>query len=66
MVQGANDPVLAHTGRQRIMFRILWPGYEHVEWFDQVELNHRGYPLTRVQLGAFIAQNFARFVEVGA
>ncbi|KAG6826641.1 hypothetical protein H0H93_016340, partial [Arthromyces matolae] len=63
IIQGANDPVLAHTGRERVMFRIVWPGYEHVEWFDQIELNFQGRPINRAQLGAFISQNFARFVE---
>ncbi|KAG6806392.1 hypothetical protein H0H93_003081, partial [Arthromyces matolae] len=64
MLHGANDPVLAHIGgRQRITLRILWPGYEHVEWIDQIELDYRGSPITRAHLGAVIAENFARFVE---
>ncbi|KAG6873080.1 hypothetical protein C0995_003124 [Termitomyces sp. Mi166 len=63
MIQGAEDPVLAHTGRERITFRIIWPGYEHVECCDQVVINPGGRPITRAQLGKFIAQVFARFVE---
>ncbi|KAJ7656756.1 hypothetical protein DFH06DRAFT_1269407 [Mycena polygramma] len=31
-LHGANDPVLAHTGLQRVILRIIWPGYGHVEW----------------------------------
>ncbi|KAG6917559.1 hypothetical protein DXG01_002028 [Tephrocybe rancida] len=64
MIQGGKDTVLAHTGLARITFRILWPGYEHVEWARSVELTVGGYgPITRAQLGAAISQNFARFVE---
>ncbi|KAG5728887.1 hypothetical protein E4T56_gene5619 [Termitomyces sp. T112] len=63
MIQGAGDPVLAHAGRERVTFRIIWPGYEHVESCDQIIINPGGRPITRAQLGKFVAQIFARFVE---
>ncbi|KAG6908355.1 hypothetical protein DXG01_005173 [Tephrocybe rancida] len=63
IIAGANDLVLAHTGRERIMLRIIWPGYEHVEWTYNLDLNVGGRPITRAQLGVVVAQNFARFVE---
>ncbi|KAG6845549.1 hypothetical protein H0H87_007793 [Tephrocybe sp. NHM501043] len=64
IIQGGGDSVFAHTGLARITLRILWPGYEHVEWARSVELNVNGFgPITRAQLGAIISQNFARFVE---
>ncbi|RDB19892.1 hypothetical protein Hypma_013120 [Hypsizygus marmoreus] len=62
MIQGAEDHVLAHTGLARITLRILWPGYEHIEWARSVELTVHG-PITRSQLGAAISMNFARFIE---
>ncbi|KAJ7610550.1 hypothetical protein DFH06DRAFT_1016600 [Mycena polygramma] len=63
-LQGANDPVLAHTGLQRVIFRILWPGYGHVEWCRTIPVvAPNGAPITRLALGVQIANNFARFVE---
>ncbi|KAJ6563298.1 hypothetical protein DFH09DRAFT_1364115 [Mycena vulgaris] len=63
-IQGANDLVLAHTGLQRIVFRILWPGYGHVEWCRAIPVvAPNGAPITRVALGMQIASNFARFFE---
>ncbi|GLB44466.1 putative glycosyl hydrolase family 79 C-terminal beta domain [Lyophyllum shimeji] len=62
MIAGAGDAVLAHTGLARITLRIIWPGYEHVEWARSIEINANG-PITRAQLGATISQNFARFME---
>jgi hypothetical protein len=40
-----------------------WPGYEHVEWARSIEVATQG-PMTRAQLGAAVAINFARFVDV--
>ncbi|KAJ6549155.1 hypothetical protein B0H10DRAFT_2170008 [Mycena sp. CBHHK59/15] len=63
-IQGAGDPVFSNTGLQRIVFRILWPGYEHVEWCRGIVVTSpNGAPITRVALGNQIAQNFARFME---
>jgi hypothetical protein len=47
---------------RRLMF-LQWPGYEHVEWARSIEIAAQG-PMTRAQLGAAVAMNFARFVEV--
>ncbi|KAG6830418.1 hypothetical protein H0H87_008166 [Tephrocybe sp. NHM501043] len=63
MIQGAGDLVLAHTGRERIMFRIIWPGYEHIERAYSLEIAPGERPITRAQLGVVISQHFARFVE---
>ncbi|KAF7336441.1 hypothetical protein MSAN_02298100 [Mycena sanguinolenta] len=63
-IQGANDLVLAHTGLQRVVFRIIWPGYGHVEWCRTIPVTHsNGAPITRAALGFQIASNFVRFVE---
>ncbi|KAJ7149285.1 hypothetical protein C8R43DRAFT_888156 [Mycena crocata] len=63
-IQGANDLVLVHTGLQRVVFRILWPGYGHVEWCRTIPLvASNGAPITRVALGVQIASNFSRFFE---
>ncbi|KAJ7230080.1 hypothetical protein GGX14DRAFT_384038 [Mycena pura] len=63
-IQGANEPVLAATGLQRIVFRILWPGYGHVEWCRTIPVvAPNGAPITRVALGIQIANNFANFFE---
>ncbi|KAG6899690.1 hypothetical protein C0993_007890 [Termitomyces sp. T159_Od127] len=64
-VQGAGDAVLAHTGISRITLRIMWPGYDHLNWENVIELGVPGYgPITRAQLGAVVSQHFARFMEV--
>ncbi|KAJ7833853.1 hypothetical protein B0H14DRAFT_3087661 [Mycena olivaceomarginata] len=61
---GANDFVLSHTGLQRVVFRIIWPGYGHVEWCRAIPVTSpNGAPITRVALAVQIASNFARFVE---
>ncbi|KAK7050228.1 hypothetical protein R3P38DRAFT_2503309 [Favolaschia claudopus] len=61
---GAHDPVLAHTGMQRIVFRIMWPGYGHVEWCRAIPVvAPNGAPITRVALAVQIASSFAHFVE---
>ncbi|KAJ7108183.1 hypothetical protein C8R44DRAFT_636755 [Mycena epipterygia] len=63
-MQGANDLVLAHTRLQRVVFRILWPGYGHVEWCRAIPVvSPEGAPITRVGLAVQIASNFARFFE---
>ncbi|KAJ7155150.1 hypothetical protein C8R46DRAFT_1041338 [Mycena filopes] len=63
-VHGANDPVFAHTGLQRIVFRLIWPGYEHVEWCRTLPLvAPNGAPITRVALAMLLASNFAHFIE---
>ncbi|KAG6815962.1 hypothetical protein H0H87_009875 [Tephrocybe sp. NHM501043] len=65
VIQNAGDAVLAHTGLSRITLRIMWPGYEHLDFASTIELNIGGYgPITRAQLGAVISQNFARFIDV--
>ncbi|KAJ7703526.1 hypothetical protein B0H17DRAFT_922023 [Mycena rosella] len=63
-IQGAGDLVLAHTGLQRIVFRILWPDYGHVEWCRAIPVvAPNGSPITRVALGLQITSNLARFFE---
>ncbi|GLB34426.1 hypothetical protein LshimejAT787_0113100 [Lyophyllum shimeji] len=62
MIVGAGDPVLAHTGLSRITLRIIWPGYEHVDWARSIEVNTNG-PITRAQLATIVSQNFARYIE---
>ncbi|KAG5650941.1 hypothetical protein H0H81_010478 [Sphagnurus paluster] len=63
MVKGAGDAVLAHAGVARINLRIIWPGYEHVDWARSIEVNTASGPITRAQLAVIISQNFARFIE---
>ncbi|KAJ7697262.1 hypothetical protein B0H17DRAFT_928636 [Mycena rosella] len=57
-IQGAADPVLAHTGLQRVVFRILWPGNGHFEWCRAIPVvAPNGAPITQ------IATNLPRFFE---
>ncbi|KAJ7463265.1 hypothetical protein FB451DRAFT_1043330 [Mycena latifolia] len=63
-LQGAGDLVLAQSGLQRVVFRILWPGYGHVEWCRTISVvSPNGAPITRVALGVQIASNFINFFE---
>ncbi|EDR16178.1 uncharacterized protein LACBIDRAFT_321426 [Laccaria bicolor S238N-H82] len=63
MIVGATDQVFVHTGLSRITLYIIWPGYEHVDWRRSIEIMVNG-PMTRAQLGAVVASNFARFIEM--
>ncbi|KAK7060044.1 hypothetical protein R3P38DRAFT_2495973 [Favolaschia claudopus] len=63
-IQGAGDPVLAYTGLQRVIFRIMWPGYGHIEWCRAIPVvAPNGAPITRVALAVQIATSFAHFIE---
>ncbi|KAF7293781.1 hypothetical protein HMN09_01173500 [Mycena chlorophos] len=65
-MQGAGDCVFAPSGLQRIVFRIIWPGYTHVEWcrtMPVVAPNAGGAPITRVGLAVQIASTFANYFE---
>ncbi|KAL0570693.1 hypothetical protein V5O48_011268 [Marasmius crinis-equi] len=63
MMEGPDDPVLAHTRLRMIKFRISWPGYEHVEWNRAIEIITSTGPITRAYLGTVIAHHFALFIE---
>ncbi|KXN90319.1 hypothetical protein AN958_04352 [Leucoagaricus sp. SymC.cos] len=60
MIAGGNDLVLAQTGVREINLRILWPGYEHLNWSFSTPASSS---ITRIQLGASIAMHFWRFIE---
>ncbi|KXN90324.1 hypothetical protein AN958_04357 [Leucoagaricus sp. SymC.cos] len=60
MIAGGNDLVLAGTGVQHINLRIMWPGYENLNWSFSTPASSS---MTRIQLGASIAMHFWRFVE---
>jgi len=62
-LQGADDPVVLQRGLAKIKLRIIWPGYEHIEWVRTIEVYSSQGPITRLQLGAVIASNFARYIE---
>ncbi|KAJ7464296.1 hypothetical protein B0H11DRAFT_1734240 [Mycena galericulata] len=59
-IQGANDAVFEHTGLKRIVFRIIWPGYEHVDWCGGIGVEGK---ITRAALNFQVASNFARYFE---
>ncbi|KAJ7433133.1 hypothetical protein B0H11DRAFT_1834207 [Mycena galericulata] len=61
-IQGANDAVFAHTGLKRIVFRIIWPGYAHVDWCRGIVVDGN---ITRAAMGFQVASNFARYFEKG-
>ncbi|KAF7317659.1 hypothetical protein MKEN_00853500 [Mycena kentingensis (nom. inval.)] len=61
---GALDPVLGGSGLQRIVFRINWPGYGHVEWCRSVAVvAPNGAPISRMALAMQIATNYANWYE---
>ncbi|KAF9522487.1 hypothetical protein CPB83DRAFT_917136 [Crepidotus variabilis] len=62
LITGGTDRVLAHTGLQKITFRIMWTGYTS-DWVRPIEVASHG-PITRAKLGQLVAQNFARFIEI--
>nr|GAT55374.1 predicted protein [Mycena chlorophos] len=62
-MRGAGDCVFA--GLQRIVFRIIWPGYAHVEWCRTMPVvAPNGAPITRVGLAIQVASTFANYFEV--
>ncbi|KAG6829423.1 hypothetical protein H0H92_004569 [Tricholoma furcatifolium] len=64
LLQGAGDLVFACTGLVRITLKIMWPGYEHLDWASPIDLTYAGSgPITRAQLAASVSHGFARFTE---
>ncbi|KAF5362299.1 hypothetical protein D9756_002046 [Leucocoprinus leucothites] len=59
LVAGANDQVLAGTGINKIKLRIMWTGYEHLNFIQSMPASSA---MSRGQLGASIAMQFWSFV----
>ncbi|KAJ7069189.1 hypothetical protein C8F01DRAFT_1207068 [Mycena amicta] len=63
-IQGASDLVFAASGLQRVVFRIIWPGYGHVDWCRTMPVvSSTGGPISRVALAVQIATSFASWFE---
>ncbi|KAF7293787.1 hypothetical protein HMN09_01174400 [Mycena chlorophos] len=67
-LRNATDLVFATApqtaGLPRIVFRIMWPGYGHIEWCRTMQiLAPNGAPITRIGLAIQIANNFANYFE---
>ncbi|KAF9521269.1 hypothetical protein CPB83DRAFT_734904, partial [Crepidotus variabilis] len=59
-VSGPKDEVLQQCKGKKIIFHILWPGYEeHLE--SPIDVDSAG-SLTRLQLGKIIAERYSRFM----
>ncbi|KAF9259223.1 hypothetical protein L218DRAFT_1004104 [Marasmius fiardii PR-910] len=64
VMEGGGDHVLQDVQEQKIVFRVLWPGYGHVDTRTPISiLTRAGLPMTRAQLGKRIAQRIASFIE---
>ncbi|EGO02317.1 hypothetical protein SERLA73DRAFT_104719 [Serpula lacrymans var. lacrymans S7.3] len=67
MIVGARDNVAAlmagSGGTRKIRFRIMWPGYEHLDFNRTIELCTQNGPITRGQIVSQISSMFARFLE---
>ncbi|KAJ7614488.1 hypothetical protein FB45DRAFT_758654 [Roridomyces roridus] len=61
-IAGAGDQIFAPLGVQKISLRIIWPGYQHVEWNRSIDVSS----ITRAGLAYQVASNFARFFEKSA
>lgn len=59
LVAGANDQVLAGTGIKKIHLRIMWAGYEHLNFVQSMPASTA---ISRGQLGASIALQFWSFI----
>ncbi|KAF5362296.1 hypothetical protein D9756_002043 [Leucocoprinus leucothites] len=59
LVAGANDQVLAGTGISKLHLRIMWTGYEHLNFVQSMPASPA---MSRGQLGASIAMQFWSFV----
>ncbi|KXN90320.1 hypothetical protein AN958_04353 [Leucoagaricus sp. SymC.cos] len=59
LVAGANDQVLAGLGISKIHLRIMWTGYEHLNFVQSMPASPA---MSRGQLGASIAMQFWSFV----
>ncbi|KAJ7669817.1 hypothetical protein DFH06DRAFT_1320863 [Mycena polygramma] len=62
-LHGANDSVLAHTGLQRVILRVIVSAVLGLKAFQLTYFSPNGTPITRLALGVQIANNFARFIE---
>ncbi|TCD62473.1 hypothetical protein EIP91_006821 [Steccherinum ochraceum] len=59
MVQNSQDPVF--EGLDRLTFRLIWPGYEHVELSRQIRLSTPTGQITRGQLAEQIIEHLINF-----
>ncbi|KXN90314.1 hypothetical protein AN958_04347 [Leucoagaricus sp. SymC.cos] len=59
LVAGANDQVLAGLGISKIHLRIMWTGYEHLNFVQSMPASPA---MSRGQLGASIAMQFWSFI----
>ncbi|KAH8079423.1 hypothetical protein BXZ70DRAFT_649039 [Cristinia sonorae] len=59
MVQGGREVIL--QGLDKVVFRILWPGYDHVDWHRHVRLTTSTGPITRGQLAEQIIDHLFSF-----
>ncbi|KAF5312626.1 hypothetical protein D9619_003723 [Psilocybe cf. subviscida] len=63
IMKGGEDYVFSGTPCVRITFRIMWPGYLHLNWAHNIDVVSAQGPIARAQLAQAVAQSFARFVE---
>ncbi|XP_006461571.1 hypothetical protein AGABI2DRAFT_118446 [Agaricus bisporus var. bisporus H97] len=61
MVAGANEQILAGTGVVMIKLRIMWTGYEYLNFTQSMPASPE---ISRGQLGARVALQFWLFVEL--
>ncbi|KAI9569247.1 hypothetical protein HD554DRAFT_2020600 [Boletus coccyginus] len=65
MIVDASEPVgylmSGSLGIREVCLRIMWPGYDHVDWSHSLDLFSSG-PVTRGQLAVQIASAFSEYV----
>ncbi|KAI0832841.1 hypothetical protein BC628DRAFT_1415080 [Trametes gibbosa] len=55
--------VLQGLGQATLDFRIMWPGYMHLDWRCHFSVYDKGKYVTRAQLALMIVEAYGRFFE---
>ncbi|TDL28966.1 hypothetical protein BD410DRAFT_834972 [Rickenella mellea] len=63
LMYGAREAVFNKSGLVQVKLRVLWPGYDHVDWVRRIELQTAYGPMTRGQLAQAVASHLVKYFE---
>ncbi|KAL4069190.1 hypothetical protein J3A83DRAFT_4095283 [Scleroderma citrinum] len=59
----AHDAVFSFQTASQIIFRLMWPGYDNLQWTKHIPILTEYGPITRAQLAYCIADEFRQFFQ---
>ncbi|KAI9057421.1 hypothetical protein FKP32DRAFT_1360433 [Trametes sanguinea] len=64
LLRGASEPVFRGCSQASLEFKILWPGYRHIDWHCNIDLvDSYGRPMSRFEFARAIVGAYERFFE---